>query len=243
MSISTKTMELLKLARCADVCDALDSMGLQDTYEMDSSMRPLIPCIRFCGIARTIELVKATARVPATDYDTFDKLQYTPKQQGGYSFTTNLDRPSVKKPELTSGDVLVVAAHGSCGVCGSANALEWFIDGVAGFVIDGGMRDTPEAILEELPVFSTSISYKACQGRNQIFSSDEPCVCAGVLVHSGDVIVADNDGVIVVPQELADEVAVRAYKIQQKDRIDRRHFYERQKRAYDETVELLPDLD
>ena len=50
MAISKKTMEYLKMARCADICDALDSMGLQDTYEMSRGMRPLFPGIRFCGI-------------------------------------------------------------------------------------------------------------------------------------------------------------------------------------------------
>ena len=64
-----------------------------------------------------------------------------------------------------------------------------------------------------------------------------------IYVCPGDVIIADDDGVICIPQGIADEVASRAYKIQQKDRRDRRRYYEKLGRTYDETVELLPDLD
>ena len=239
-----RTMEILKMSRCADIGDALDSLGLQDRYEMSENMRPLIPLMRFCGIARTIELTKTDEKLPAMDYDTFERLQYAPKDQGGYMYLTNLDKPELKFPELNAGDVLVVKADGNMpGICGSANTYDWYLEGVVGFVLDGAARDTEECILQELPIFSTSISYKHCQGRNQINSVDEPIVCAGALVRPGDIIIADNDGVIVVPQEIADEVALRAYKIQQIDRVDRRRYYEKQGREFDETVELLPDID
>ena len=67
-------------------------------------------------------------------------------------------------------------------------------------------------------------------------------VCAGVLVLSGDVIFADHDGVVVVPARFADEVAYRAYKIQQIDRVNRRRNYEKAGKPMDETVEPLPNL-
>ena len=244
MAVTQRALDLLKYARCADVSDALDSLGLGDIYEMSVDMRPLVPLTQFYGVARTIELVKEDVRIPAMDYDTFDKLQYKSKFEGGYSYLTNPDRPNVKLPKkFNPGDVLVIAAHGLPGVCGSANTFGWYLDGAVGFVLDGGARDTGECIIQELPIFATSISYKHCEGRNQLYAVDEPVMCAGVLVRPGDAIVADNDGVIVIPQAHAEEVAVRAYKIQQIDRRGRRRYYERQGRPFDETVELLPDID
>lgn len=74
-------------------------------------------------------------------------------------------------------------------------------------------------------------------GRLQVISDNQPIVCAGVPVDPGDVIIADDDGVVVVPQGIADEVARRARLIQAKDRPQRRHGYERLGLPLDETVE------
>jgi regulator of RNase E activity RraA len=241
MAISKKTMELLKIARCADVCDALDSMGHQDTYEMSVTMRPLFPGIRFCGIAHTQEWEPWERKMAAMTYETFDKIQYAAIEDGGYNAYW---RPGVDIYNGAEGDVFVIAAKGiRGGILGSANTLDFAAKGVVGFVIDGTMRDSNEAIMQKSPVFSTVRSYTHPNGRLRIKSDNEPCVCAGVLVHPGDIVMGDDDGVIVIPQSLAGEVAVRAYKIQQKDRKDRRGFYERLNRPYDETVELLPDID
>lgn len=141
-------------------------------------------------------------------------------------------------------DVLVIAAHGTrAGVLGSANTLSFMANGVVGFVIGGTCRDCGECIMQRSPVFSSVRSYTHPMGRIRIKSDNEPVVCAGVLVRPGDAIVADDDGVICVPAAIADEVARRAYRIQQKDRADRRGLYERLGRTFDETVELLPDLE
>ena len=63
-------------------------------------------------------------------------------------------------------------------------------------------------------------------GRIGPVSDQQPIVCAGVVVRPGDVLIADDDGVVVVPQAIADEVARRAELIQTKDRPGRRAGYE-----------------
>jgi len=73
-------------------------------------------------------------------------------------------------------------------------------------------------------------------GRIVPVSDNEPIVCAGVEVKPGDVIIADDDGVVVVSQEIAEEVARRAKMIQDKDRPGRRAAYERLGLELDETV-------
>lgn len=241
MSVSEKTLELLKLARCADICDALDSMGLQDTYEMTVRMRPLFPGIRFCGIAATQEWEMTDRKLPEMSYEDFEKLQYAPIEEGGYSAYL---KPGVTPYEPKEGDVVVIDAKGlRGGILGSENTMKMMNEGVVGFVIDGTMRDTPEAIMQGSKVFSTVVSYTHPMGRLRIKSTGEPVVCGGVRVCPGDIVCADDDGVIVVPQRLADEVAFRAYRIQQIDRRNRRRNYLDQGRPFDETVELLPDLD
>ena len=248
MAIHEKTMEFLRMSRCADLSDALDSMGLQDLYSMDPYMRPMINQTSFCGIARTLEFVKTDIKMPYMEYEVFERMQYARKKDGGFHyFDNNLD-PNVqaeaqKVLDAGRGEVIVCAAHGMIGgIFGSDNALGMVNRGVEGIVLDGYMRDTPESIEEELPVFSKGISYVHPMGRIQIHSADKPVVCAGVLVMSGDVIFADHDGIVVIPVRFADEVAYRSYKIQQIDRVNRRRKYEEAGKPMDETVELLPDM-
>jgi len=250
MPISVKTFEILKMSRCADISDAMDSMGLQDLYCMSPDMRPLIPQTRFCGIARTVEYVRTDERLPYMEYEDFERLQYAKKSDGGYSVFENLEVPTafdeIMNVNSSAGKdaVIVCACHGlTGGVWGSENAHNQIIKGVAGIVFDGYMRDTDECILEKLPVFSKGISYVHPQGRLKGLAGDRQVVCGGVTVLPGDVISADHDGIIVIPARYADEVAYRSYKIQQIDRGSRRRNYEKAGLPFDDTVELLPDLD
>ena len=241
MAVSKEILQLCKVLRCADVFDALDSMGLQDRYELATGMRPLFPGIRFAGVAHTQEYDFYDRKMPAMSYDDFDAKQYRSIEEGGFSAYT---RPGINSYGGDEDEVYVIAAHGSrAGILGSANTLGYLSRGVVGFIIDGTCRDSGECILQRSPVFATVRSYTHPQGRVRIKSDSEPVVCAGVSICPGDIIVADDDGVICIPQDIAKEVAVRAYKIQQKDRRDRRRSYEKLGRVFDDTVELLPDLD
>ena len=248
MAIHQKTLEIIKMSRCADLSDAMDSMGLQDQYSMDPYMRPMIGLTSFCGIARTLDFVKTDIKMPYMEYEEFERRQYGRKQDGGFNyFDNNLD-PNVwedaqKVLAAGEGEVIVCAAHGMIGgIFGSDNVLGLVNGGLVGVVLDGYMRDTPESIMQEMPVFSKGISYVHPMGRIQVQSADKPVVCAGVLVIPGDIICADHDGILVIPVRYADEVAYRSYKIQQIDRVNRRKKYEVAGKAMDETVELLPDL-
>jgi len=248
MTIHKKTMEIIRTSRCADISDALDSMGLQDLYSMDPYMRPMIPQTSFCGIARTLEYKKTDIKMPYMDYEDFERLQYTRKKDGGYHFyDSHIDPELFEEVQkvINSGEdeVIVCTANGMIGgVFGSDNMQGALNNGCAGLVFDGYMRDTPESIHQKVPVFSKGISFVHPQGRIEPFAANKPINCAGVLVTPGDVICADHDGIIVVPARYADEVAYRSYKIQQKDRIGRRMKFEAAGLPLDETVEFLPEL-
>ena len=75
-------------------------------------------------------------------------------------------------------------------------------------------------------------------GRLELASVNQPITCGGVYVRPGDGIIADDDGIVVIPQEDAEEVAKRAWLVQDKDRRQRRAFYEKLGMPYDKTVEL-----
>ena len=82
-----------------------------------------------------------------------------------------------------------------------------------GFVIDGVCRDSYEATIQGTPVFCTVRSPAHPMGRIRAVSDGEPIRCAGVEVRQGDLVVGDDDGVVVVPQDIVAEVVDRAVKI------------------------------
>lgn len=109
------------------------------------------------------------------------------------------------------GDVVVIAttSRSTDGMCGELVATSFQAHGVAGLVCDAGVRDVAEIRQLGLAVWSRAISpqgtVKASAG-----SVNVPVVCGGVLVEPGDVVVADDDGVVVVPRREAAEVLERA---------------------------------
>ena len=229
--MNTDNQQLLDLysdLRVADVRDGMDWNMMHHYGSMSAEIRPLWRT-RAVGIARTARYLPFVGPVP---YKTPE--EYTEWQ--GWYYNTVCTYPWMK--EIQPGDFVVLDVSGvDVGLCGSNNTLEAWKAGVRGFVSNGGgIRDTDEVILQKIPFWSKFISQGMVQGRVQFDAMDIPVAVGGVTVFPGDVVVADGDGVIVVPRKMAVDVATYAHQELRNDKAARRRMYEEQGRDLDETV-------
>ena len=199
-----RTLEMYKWLRVADVSDGMDVAGLQDVGIVDQEVHALWKDTdafthRTVGIAVTARYVPTNRREPKMDEATIGRWYNT--------ITTEAFMKAI-----TPGTMLVIdaAEDGESRSIGSTNILSWKKLGMVGLVTSGGLADTDEIIFHKVPVWFRRFARGIRPGRNELESVNRPVMIGGVLVRPGDVVVADGDGVVVVPRERAEEVAKAA---------------------------------
>ena len=228
-------LKLFEGLRVSDVSDGMDKVGLANvglmSPEIHAAWKDTTHCRhRFIGIAVTARYVP-TNKPPAPPMETaaFDKW---------VGETYNKVTPEPFTPLIRKGTAVVIddAPTSDVGTIGSNNIMGWKLRGCVGVVTSAGGRDTDEVATEQMPLYLRQVARGIRPGRNEIESVNRPIECGGVLVRPGDVIVADGDGVIVVPREKAQEVAEYARAIMEGDKKGRRGLYEKLNLPADDSV-------
>jgi regulator of RNase E activity RraA len=196
-----RILDMYKYLRVSDVSDGMDVAGLQDVGLVNPEIHALWKDTetfshRVVGIAVTARYVPTNRREPKMD----DKII-------GQWYSTLTSEAFMDM--LMPGSMLVIDAmeDGESRSIGSTNILSWQKRGMAGLVTSGGLADTDEIVHEKVPVYFRRLARGIRPGRNELESVNRPVTIGGVLVRPGDVVMADGDGVVVVPRERAEEVA------------------------------------
>ncbi|GGH82397.1 regulator of RNase E activity RraA [Pullulanibacillus pueri] len=221
-------LELYKDLRVCDVRDGMDWVGMHGYGTVHHSFRPLFRT-KVVGIARTARYLPFEGPVPKMTPE-----EYT--EWVGYYYNNICIYPW--GDDIVDGDFMVIDVSGvDVGLLGSDNTLSYLAKGNRGFLLNGGgIRDTDEVIMQGIPVWSQFVSQGMDQARLRYDAKDVPVAIGGVAIYPGDVIVADGDGVIVVPRKLARDVAKYAHQELGNDKVSRKEKYEALGWELDETV-------
>jgi 2-keto-4-pentenoate hydratase/2-oxohepta-3-ene-1,7-dioic acid hydratase in catechol pathway/regulator of RNase E activity RraA len=189
--VSEEALATLRQVSTATLTTQLQKRGIRNPFL--AGLRPTRPDLRLVGFAHTLRYVPLREDVAQAD-----------------AREPNAQKRAIES--ISPGEVLVIDARGEegAGTIGDILALRALRRGAAGIVTDGGLRDSAAVAALEIPTY-----YRAPHGSvlgllHFPLETNVPVACGGVLVLPGDIVVGDAEGVVVVPAQLAEEVAAAA---------------------------------
>jgi regulator of RNase E activity RraA len=183
-------LEAYRHVEAASVSDAIEQL-LHEKHYMSHHMQSIFPT-KFAGTAITVKLVKQ-------------------ENHDANALTGMLKAIDSGGP----GSVYVMQVEDGADIAGMGGLMgtAMFARGFAGAVIDGGVRDLPQLKKIGFPVYATGPVPSTSVGHYRFGGMNVPIECDGVKVAANDIVVADQDGVVVVPRDRAAEVLVLAQKL------------------------------
>lgn len=174
----------------AVLSDILDSVGVTGQVA-DSSIRPLQRDMRVVGYARTARAVSVN-RAPSAPYA---------------KLLESID-------EMDATEVLLISLEStsSSAIFGGLLATAIDVAGGRGVIVDGNIRDADEIERVGMPTFMKGMMPLDSFGRDEVVETQGPVAIGGVLIHPGDLVFADYDGVVVVPHRMTDDVLRAAFE-------------------------------
>ena len=175
----------------ASVSDAIEQLYGKKAY-MPHDMRPLF-ATKFAGPAVTVNLRKQE------------------NNEGSKALQEMMDAID----EAPAGSVYVMALEDGLDYAGAGGLMSTAMKyrGFVGAVIDGSVRDTPQISKLQFPVFSRGVAPSTTVNHFRVAGKNTTVTCAGVTVRPSDIVVADMDGIVIVPSDKAAEVLKKAQQL------------------------------
>lgn len=193
ITISEKTLDLLRRPSTATLTTVLSKLGLWNTFM--TGVKPLAADVTMVGRAFTLRYIPSREDI---DYNLV--------------FDNRTDPQRVAIERVGPGDVLVIDARGDerAGTMGNILATRMVARGAVGIVTDGCYRDSPAIAAMDIAAYARSPHAATNKTIHHPVDIQLPVGCGGVAVYPGDVLVGDAEGVVVIPAQKAEEVATMA---------------------------------
>lgn len=196
MPLTSSTRDKLRTVSTATICTALFKRGLRN--QMIQGVLPLGTATPMVGEAFTLRYMPAR------------------EDRNPVSVFQNPDHPQrVAVEECPPGAVMVIDSRKDprAASAGSILVTRMMVRGCAGVVTDGGFRDSPEIAAMDFPAYHARPSAPTNLTVHEAIGINEPIGCGDAPVFPGDVIVGDGEGVVVIPADIADEIADEAVEM------------------------------
>jgi len=213
-------LETVSHLRVTDIRDGLDWMGYHHTGTVSPEIRPLWRT-KSAGFAVTMRHIPTQQVVPTMTPEEYTTWAY----EYWYGKVWENDLPDL----IDDTSFLVVdTCNTPTPAVGSMDSMIWAAMGAKGVLTNGGARDTDETLeSKHIPIWSRWVVQPMYQGRVEWGGHSVPVEIGGQIVHPGDLVVADGDGAVVVPQSIIDGVLKYAIQESEQDKIARKYLFER----------------